>query len=883
MEKRCSRVVSDDDLQLFHQTISQYEMSTLRILYQYFWDDLKHIVEIVDTQNLLSELKSRNFPMRTEYLLMEKNLGASVFSECLIQDVMDEGREAVLAFWESLFVLQNTYQHPNLIGVLAEFSQTGSTLVSLIILDKEGHELHRLKGIHDRHKKHLLEMTKNFEEHNAPRLVQPRQSCSISSCYLDLIVVSTQQLRNRSQHEIKETGGRHEEYLRKAHTPLERVSPNRLFRWCHRSGGIPNAVMVSGVPGVGKTTLMQKFVYDWVNEKHYQRFSFIFLFKFRELNRHGEVSLVEMILDQYPYLESELDSILQDPKKLLFIFDGLDESIHNIDFESRKLCSNPKERVKLGAIVVSLVRQSLLTGSSILLTSRPTKLASVDISVFQRVSEIMGFFPREREMYFKQFFHDEELSTKAFHYVRENDILYTFCYIPSFCWIVCKVLSMCFRASSVTDEQQNVFRPKTVTQLFVSYVANILANHCMDSDCPKTLMTSLGKMAQYGIMNHILTFDNKDFETFHVDIQSKILSSFIIDTNDSKSHTTTCSFLHLTIQEFFSALHHYINFSEAEMQSSLQRARSFEDGRGEMFIRFLCGLSDGTTTSLLKPYLCGKTSPSEKVIRWLCQEMAAKWRPETETYEKINLLTFLFESRNKCLVYDTVGPRGHLDFSEFHLTPVDCTILAFTLESCRETDYLNLDRCFIQGEGLARLALVLHTVQELRLSNNDLKDSDMPLIYSFLTHNTSRVQKLSLRNNSLTGASCSSLACTLSINQSLTEPDLSRNNLAGPDFHDLITTLSVPTCKISHLSLQQIKLTDTHASVLHSLSQNPNLTHLDLSKNFLTDTSAKHIQDLILSLPNLEEIRIDVNGFSNEKEGFLKQLEKIKTGLSIIV
>lgn len=570
--------------------------------------------------------------------------------------------------------------------------------------------------IHNCHKKHLEEVTKNLDEHNAPGLVEPRRSCNISSCYLDLIVVSTQQYRNRSQHEIIETGGRHEHYLRKAHSTLERISPNRLFRWCHRSGCTPRAVMVSGVPGVGKTTLMQKFVYDWVTKKHYQRFSFIFFFKFRELNRYGKVSLDEMILGQYPYLWSQLDSILQYPEKLLFIFDGLDESSQDIDFGSQEVCLNPKAQVRLGVIVVSLVRQSLLKGSSILLTSRPTKLASVDVSVFQRVSEIMGFFPKERQMYFEQFFHDEELSTRAFQYVRENDALYTFCYIPSYCWIVCKVLSMCFNAQPMNEGQHISFFPKTVTQLFVAYVANVLLNHCPDTGCPMMLMTSIGRMAQHGIMNQLLTFDSKDFETFQVDTTSKILSSFVVDTYQGQSHTTTYSFLHLTIQEFFSAFLHYLNFSEMDLQSSLQKVRSFEDGRGEMFLRFLCGLSNGPTISLLKTYLPGNTSvaASGQVIRWLSQEIGTTWKPETDPQEKMNILTYLFESRNKPLVYSTIGPHGQLDFSEFHLTPVDCTVLAFILESCKETDSLNLDRCFIQSEGLERLTGILHTVQNLR-------------------------------------------------------------------------------------------------------------------------------------------------------------------------
>ncbi|XP_069584876.1 NACHT, LRR and PYD domains-containing protein 3-like isoform X2 [Ranitomeya imitator] len=818
MEINISRVISDDDIEQFRRRLLQYEMFTLKILYEYFWNDLTHIVEILDSQNFLSELNSRNVPMERDYLLLEKELGSSAFSEILIRDIMDMGRDAVLALWESLFVLQNNCQNPNLIGVIAEFTERGDTLVAQINLDADGHQLYQLSDTHNTHKKHLLEMTQNLEEHSAPGLAKQTRICSISTCYLDLIVVSTEQFRNRTQHEIIETGGRHEHYLSKAQSTLERISPNRLFRWCHRSRCTPHVVMVSGVPGVGKTTLMQKFVYDWVTKKHYQRFSFIFLFKFRDLNRYDTISLEDMILDQYPYLQTHLQNILKDPEKLLFIFDGLDESVHDINFRSQTVYSNTKQQDRLGVIVVSLVRQRLLNGSSILLTSRPTKLASVDIGVFQRVSEIMGFFPKEREAYFEQFFKDKELSSRVLQYVRQNDTLYTFCYIPSYCWIICTVLSMSF-TTQMKDAQQNA--PKTVTQLFVSYVANILANHSADTEHPEEIMISIGNMAQHGVMNHILSFDTRDFETFKVDITSKLISSFLIE-----SHMRTFSFLHLTIQEFFSALLHFLNFSDAEMKLALNRVKSFGDGRGEMFIRFLCGLSDGTTRSLLRSFLGSTTSASEYVIRWIKQEIETKWTLETDPSEKMNLITYLFESRNKHLVCSTIGSHGQLDFSEFHLTPVDCTVLAFILQSCKETEYLNLDRCFIQSEGLERITGILHTVQKLRLSNNDLKDSDMRSFYRILAPGACRVQKL---------------------------------------------------------RLQQIKLTDEYAPLLTSLDKNPNLIHLDLSHNYLTDVSAEIIQELILNSQNLKEIRIEVTELSKEREEFLKQLEALKPGLRIYV
>ncbi|XP_075048982.1 NACHT, LRR and PYD domains-containing protein 3-like [Mixophyes fleayi] len=894
MDEFRGKVVMDDDVRKFRQELSKSEDSELRMIYEYLREDLTYIVESMD-EEIMRELSFRKILDIEYYADVLKQLGASVFSQLLIQDILDLGREAVIGFWESLYVLQADRPHPNLLAVLDEISRTGHTLVDQILLDQSGHSLNaEINDIQKYHKQHLLEKTQNLMECRAPGSNRDPQHFSISDHYLDLVLNSSQHFRCRSQHEIIDTGGKHEYYLKKAQGSLERISPRRLFRWCPRSGCVPRRVMMSGVPGVGKTTLMQKFVYDWVNGKLYQRFSFIFFFKFRELNRLNKVSLETMILQQYPYLQRQLGKILQAPENLLFIFDGLDESNHQMDFTSSQNCTNIQWADNVIVIVVSLLRQSLLKGCSVLMTSRPTKLSLIDTDLFQRVSEIMGFFPKERQMYFENFFGNKELSEKAFHYVRENDTLYTFCYIPSYCWIICTVLSMCFKAQNTNDDRM-LLLPKTVTQLFVSFVTNILANHSQDTQRARELLTSLGWMAEYGMMNHVLEFDSKYLGSFNVDTSSKLLSSFMVESDQHPD--LTISFLHLIIQEFLSALAHFIDYSPEKLRKSLQDSRSFKDGRAEIFLRFLCGLSDSSTRSLLKPYL-GELSQqaSIDVISWLSKCISLENEPmedydeENENFnikKRLSIFGNFFESRNKPVVRNSLGPNVNLDFSKIHLTSVDCTVLTFVLDSCKDIQSLNLDSCFIQSEGLERLAPVLYPIQDLRLSNNDLKDSDIQLIYQILSHSQCGIQKLSLRNNSLTEKSCMSLACAISSNESSTkqvlqEFDLSRNNLAGENFYDLITVLSSETCKITHLLLQQVKLTDEYASLLVSLSNNNNLTHLNLNLNYFTDTGAGYIRDLILKSASLKEIRIDVNEFSKETEDNFKRLEARKPGLHII-
>ncbi|XP_018430164.1 PREDICTED: NACHT, LRR and PYD domains-containing protein 10-like [Nanorana parkeri] len=513
----------NEDIRRFRHQLSAYSDSSLRRIHEYYRDDLTYILENLDPHSVLVELNSRNVLNTDKYV---GGVGTTFFSHNLLQDIQDRGREAVIGLWECLYALQKN--HPNLLGILGEISQTGEGLVDRILLDEHGHTLTpELREIQMKHKQHLMERTETLEEHRPPGTTLESQRFLINERYVNLVVVSTDQFRERPQNEIIQTGVRHEECLKKTQSGLEHISPNRLFRWSPQSQCAPHAVMVSGVPGIGKTTLIQKFVNDWVTGKHYQRFAFVFFFRFRDLNRLGEVSLEGMILQQYPYLRTQIGDILHHPERLMFIFDGLDESVHQMEFTSYKM-SNPKQRTEVGEIVVSLVRQSLLQGCSVLITSRPTRLASVDTHVFQRIVDIMGFLPRDRLIFFRNFFGNEELSGKAFHYVKENDTLYTFCYIPSYCWIICTVLSMCFRGQPTITGQLMTSLPKTVTQLFVIYVSNMLANHSQNKDGghpAREVLTSIGWMAEHGVMNHMIVFDERHLDSFSAERRAELLSS----------------------------------------------------------------------------------------------------------------------------------------------------------------------------------------------------------------------------------------------------------------------------------------------------------------------------------------------------------------------
>ncbi|CAI9609732.1 unnamed protein product [Staurois parvus] len=255
----------------------------------------------------------------------------------------------------------------------------------------------------------------------------------------------------------------------------------------------------------------------------------------------------------------------------------------------------------------------------------------------------MGFLQRDRRIFFNNFFGNEEWSEKAFHYVQENDTLYTFCYIPAYCWIICTVLSMCFRAQPTITDQLMTSLPKTVTQLFVTFVSNILANHSQNKDGGHTareLLTSIGWMAEHGVMNHMIVFDERHLESFSVRNDKHLFSSFMMESGQPPDVDYT--FLHLTLQEFFAALVHFINYNPDRLQETLDKAESYKDGRAEIFLRFLCGLSDSSTRSMLKSHVGElSTQAARHVITWI-QKKIAEQKTAIYIRSKTNLNVFYY-------------------------------------------------------------------------------------------------------------------------------------------------------------------------------------------------------------------------------------------------
>ncbi|XP_041036658.1 NACHT, LRR and PYD domains-containing protein 3-like [Carcharodon carcharias] len=667
-----------------------------------------------------------------------------------------------------------------------------------------------LKGVQQKHKEILRVQTETLRV-NTILIKEKIKIFQLVDRYAELTIISNVRDRTLVEHELLARGRDHEEWREKhLRRELEKIRTDQLFQssFSLRKSESGSSTAVSGVPGIGKTTMVQRIVYDWATGKIFPDFQFVFSFKFRDLNNiNSRINLRNLILDQYPYFGNVLGELWKNPEGLLFIFDGLDEFKDSIDFadnqrntEPQFMCTDPECWCEVSDIVSSLIQHKLLPGCSVLVTSRPTALHLLEKAEISVWAEILGFVGDERKEYFNKFFEDQTVAAAVFKHVEGNEILYTMCYNPSYCCILGLSLGPFFTQRD--RKQQQV--PRTITQLYSYYIYNILKNHGREIESPRDVFLKLGEMAFTGVSEKKIVFRNGDLIKYNLQ-PSQFLSGFLMELleRDDSTQNVVYTFPHLTIQEFVAALAQFLTPNPKDIQKLLSEADSEKDGRFEIILRFVAGLSSPQSAwpleEFLSPFLHQTTC---RVIDWVKEKVKGQiGNTATETGKRslLNTFHYLFESQNKALAQATLGAVETLAFSGLRLTPIDCVVLSHVLGLCDTIKCLDLNQCNIQCEGLQWLENILYKCQKLRLSSINLGDSGVKLLSAALRNPGCKIQELDLFGNNLTGSCAEDLNFALSTNRSLTDLNLGLNKLGDSGVKLLSEALRDPDCKIQKL------------------------------------------------------------------------------------
>ncbi|CAJ1079944.1 NACHT%2C LRR and PYD domains-containing protein 14-like [Xyrichtys novacula] len=633
-------------------------------------------------------------------------------------------------------------------------------------------------------------------------------------------------------------------------------------------------VLTNGVAGVGKTFSVQKFTLDWAEGLENQDLHLVVLLSFRELNliRDERFSLLSLLHVFHPTLEKVTAETLA-VCKLLFIFDGLDESRLSLDFTDSEVLSDVTQKSSLNVLITNLIKGNLLPSALIWITSRPAAANQISPSRVDRVTEVRGFTDAQKDEYFRKRFRDEDLSRRIISHIKSSRSLHIMCQIPVFCWITATVLE------DMMIREQRGELPKTLTDMYSHFLLvqtkrkkqKYEGGHETSpqelTEADSEVLLKLGRLAFEHLEKGDIMFYQEDLERCGLDVsEASVFSGVCTEIFRRESvifKKTVYCFVHLSVQEFLAAvymIHSFTNrntevlktflrgnndedkmFSLKTVSSCFQNLDDFlknamkksllsKNGHLDLFVRFLHGLSLESNQRLLGGLL-GHTDNSPIMIQRVINNLKEMNSRDISPDRSINIFHCLMEMNDLSVHQEIQEFLKSENRSERRLSEIHCSALAYMLQMSEEVlDELDLKKYKTSDQGRLRLMPAVRNCRKARFSYCGLSETHCEVVASALKSNPSHLRHL----------------------------DLTLNKLQDSGVKLLSAGLESPNCRLETLKLSGCSLSEISCSSLASaLKSNPShLSELNLGNNDLQDSGVKLLCDFLQS-PNC---KLDILG-----------------------
>ena len=655
-------------------------------------------------------------------------------------------------------------------------------------------------------------------------------------------------------------------------------------------------VLVVGRPGIGKTSLSTKLLRLWASgeafnaDEHYKAdFNVVFLVKFRRFNNdNAKLSLRDLLAraETVQSLDDPVwDFIREEPTKVLLIFDGLDEYSRKEDIKAHENDLTYKncveEKMPVSVLYNKLAEGKLLRGASVITTTRPTAVKCVLHVRFQRTVEIRGFTSDDVKEYVENFTRGKpEAMEKMWEHIKSNINLFSFCYIPVNCFLICH----CLLQIILSESSQVAELPTKMTDIYKMTVKLFLFNHNRQGfslkelerlksthmyepfekfpEELKNILNSLGEIAFKGIEEGRLLFESsevsglEDCGLLHKlpDLKPKALGD--------PPKPQFC-FTHLTVQEFFAAKHLVDTKTKEKIERFL--CKHINNGRWQVVLQFVAGLLKSSSDIFIKllPELTEKRTESfmsskpQELIFWPARKEDKHLAVQVCKclYEINDEQQPILQNKIKKIKFNAV------DFSDCSLAAIDVAAVLHFLENAEELLYINLSFNQLRDLGAIELRKIIvkreRKLKQLNLGYNKLTNNAAKDLGEALKHSNCKLESLELSSSNFTDNAAKDLGEALKhSNCKLESLDLSYNNLTDNAAKDFGEALKHSNCKLESLDLSFNNFTDNGAKDFASALKHSNckLKSLELySKNFtkkgyqyLTDAGKQSNCEVIL-------------------------------------
>ncbi|XP_074625607.1 uncharacterized protein LOC141883860 isoform X1 [Acropora palmata] len=640
-------------------------------------------------------------------------------------------------------------------------------------------------------------------------------------------------------------------------------------------------VLVVGRPGIGKTSFSTKLLRLWASGDAFsgdEHFNVVFLLKFRRFNNdNANLSLRDLIARSetvHSLDDAVWDFIKQEPTKVLLILDGLDEYSRKKDIEAHeddltyKNCV--EEKMPVSVLYNKLAEGKLFSGASIITTTRPTAVKCVRHVRFQRTVEIRGFTSDDVKEYVENFSRGYPQATeKMWEHIKSNMNLFSFCYIPMNCFLICH----CLLQIILSESSQAL--PTKMTDIYKITVKMFLLSHNREGFSPEELarlksthmdepfdklpeelqnvFRSLGKIAFKGIEEGRLLFESsevsglEDCGLLHKlpDLKRKAL--------DSPSKSQFC-FTHLTVQEFFAAKHLVDTMTDEGIEEFV--CNHINDGTWQVVLQFAAGLLKSSLSSHIFIKLLPESTEKEENPSSSESKTLTFW-PATEedndlAVQVCKCLYEINDEQQQPVLQNKIEKIkfNAVEFSECSLAPIDVAAVLHFLENAEEVLHINLLENSLGELGANEVKKFLvhrgRKLQSLDLSRNHFTDNAAKDFAAALKHSNCKLESLNLSGSKFTDDAAKDFAAALKhSNCKLKLLALSGNKFTDNAAKDFAAALKHSNCKLESLYLGGNKFTDNAAKDFAAALKHSNckLEKLYLTRNIFTAEGRQYLTD----------------------------------------
>ncbi|XP_062954925.1 NLR family CARD domain-containing protein 3 [Cynocephalus volans] len=699
------------------------------------------------------------------------------------------------------------------------------------------------------------------------------------------------------------------EATRGGQRPARTIALDRLFLPLSRVSIPPRVSITIGVAGMGKTTLVRHFVRLWAQGQVGKDFLLVLPLTFRDLNTHEKLSADMLVRSIFPHV-GEPGLAVAALARALLILDGLDECKTPLDFSNTMACMDPKKEIQVDHLITNIIRGNLFPEVSIWITSRPGAAGQIPGGLVDRMTEIRGFNEEEIKACLEKMFPEDQILVGwVLSQVQADRALYLMCTVPAFCRLTGSVLGHLCR-NRPGPQDMELWPPRTLCELYSWYFRMALGGEGQEkgklsprieqvAHGSRKMVGTLGRLAFHGLVKRKYVFYEQDMKAFGVDLallQGTLCSCFLQREETLASSTAFC-FTHLSLQEFVAAVYYYSAskraifdlFTESSVswprlgflthfRSAAQRAMQAEDGRLDIFLRFLSGLLSPRVNALLAGSLLARGEHQGYRVQ-AAELLKGCLHPDAAVCARaVNVLYCLHELQHTELarsVQEAMGSRALAGLT----SPPHRAALAYLLQVSDACAWeANLSLCLSQGVLQSLLPQLLYC-QSLRLDTNQFQDTVMELLGSVLSRKDCRIQKLSLAENQISNKGAKALARSLLVNRSLTTLDLHANSIGPQGAKALADALKINRT-LTSLSLQSNTIRDHGAkSMAEALTSNRTLSVLQLQKNTIGPMGAQRMADALKQNRSLKELMFSSNSIGDEGTQALAEALKVNRGL----